>query len=322
MTDDEPREKQPITPTGAQDPTGTGAAVRELVGPPSPWRTSNRLGWVAAVALLTVAGVTGVVLASGASSSGSAVPPSGAAATVNTREQAVPVPAPIPVTEIELAALPQATTYGTVPDAPQDPAPGAVPSGRLVRPNATVPVYAAPGGKPIAALPALQLVSDTAVPIVAEQPGWAQVLLPVRPNGSTGWVHLDDPRIVLSRTPYRIVVERAVFVLTLFAGDRPVGQWNVGVGRPDAVTPAGRTFLLASVRETAEPRFSDIVLPLGFHSATFETYGGGPGVVGIHGWPTADVFGVPSSDGCIRVPSDALQTISSTAHVGAAVLIK
>ena len=46
-----------------------------------------------------------------------------------------------------------------------------------------------------------------------------------------------------------------------------------------------------------------MILPLGAHSPTLDTFGGGPGTVAIHTWPTDDVYGTESSDGCIRVPS-------------------
>ena len=222
---------------------------------------------------------------------------------------AEPVTAPRPVSDAELAALPQATTFATVPDAPRDDAPVAVPSGRIVQPRSTVPVYVAPGDRAIAVLPATQLVSDTSVPVVEERPGWVRVLLPVRPNGSTGWLYLDDPRIDLSRTPYRIVVDRASFTLTLFENDHERQRWKVGVGKPNSVTPTGRTFLLASIKDT-QSSFSPIILPLGFHSDTYTSYGGGPGTVGIHTWPTPDVYGTASSDGCVRVPPDALSVLS------------
>ena len=45
-------------------------------------------------------------------------------------------------------------------------------------------------------------------------------------------------------------------------------------------------------------------------SPTHDTFGGGPGTVAIHTWPTDDVYGTATSDGCIRVPADALDQLS------------
>ena len=67
---------------------------------------------------------------------------------------------------------------------------------------------------------------------------------------------------------------------------------------------------MASIEETVT-RFSPIILPLGAHSETFNSYGGGPGTVALHGWPNASVFGKDASDGCVRVPDEALRMLSS-----------
>ncbi len=53
-----------------------------------------------------------------------------------------------------------------------------------------------------------------------------------------------------------------------------------------------------------------MILPLGTHSPTLDSYGGGPGTVAIHTWPTDEGFGEAVSDGCIRVPADALDTLT------------
>lgn len=232
----------------------------------------------------------------------------------------VPVIAPRPVDAVALAALPQATTFGSAPNAPRDPAPDQPSTGRVVHPADTVPVFASPGREPVAAVPPRQLSSDTWLPVLAEQPGWALVGLPLRPNGSAAWMHLDNPVVTVASTPFLVTVDRAAFELTLTDGGREVGRWKVGIGKPQAVTPAGRTFLLASIRDT-QPTFSSIVLPLGAHSDTYETYGGGPGTAALHTWPTADVYGTASSDGCVRVPPDALQVLTDV-PLGTTVLIK
>lgn len=229
------------------------------------------------------------------------------------------VTAPREVTDDRLAHLPEATTFGALKRAPRDPDPHAAPAGRLVHPRRAVPVYSKPGGRAIAALPPHQLKSDTWLPIIAERPGWVRVLLPSRPNQSTGWLYADR-RLRFARTPYRITVERAAFQMTLFRDDAPIAGWTVGVGKPGAVTPAGRTFVLASIRESKET-FSPIVLPLGAHSDTYRSYGGGPGTIGIHTWPTSTVYGTASSDGCIRVPEDVLEVLSTTVPLGTPVLI-
>jgi lipoprotein-anchoring transpeptidase ErfK/SrfK len=60
----------------------------------------------------------------------------------------------------------------------------------------------------------------------------------------------------------------------------------------------------------ALPTYSPLILPLGLHSNTLDTFGGGPGTVGLHGWPDPAVFGHAVSHGCVRVPADALRVLS------------
>lgn len=290
-----------------------------LVGPPAGGRWTTL--WLGIALLVFV--TAGIVLASAGPSTAPTVAPRTLAAqpqiaAPTTGEQVV---APRSVDAAALAALPPATTHGTVPDAPLDLAPDVVPSGRLVKPTAVLPVYLAPGERAIAAAPARQWAGETRLPVIAEQPGWAQVLLPVRPQGATGWVYLDDPRVELERTTVRLEVNRAAFTLAVFDGEQQLGRWTVGIGKPEAPTPAGRTFVLDNLVPD-EPRYSPVVLPLGTHSPTHTSYGGGPGTVGMHGWPTGEVFGQRSSDGCIRVPPDALQVLSTRVPLGSPVLIR
>jgi hypothetical protein len=225
------------------------------------------------------------------------------------------------VSAATLARLPRATTFTTLAGAPRDPHPQRTPDGVLVHPKRTLPLYDKPGGRPFAALPTRQLGGPTWIPIIDTRPGWVQVLLPSRPNGASAWLPRHAADLRTAQSPYRIVVDRDNYTLVAFISWVPVGIWKIGIGKPDAPTPPGRTFILAALRDP-KPTFSKVILPLGAHSTTHTTYGGGPGTVGIHTWPTRDVYGQASSDGCIRVPPDALTNISTTVPIGTPVLIR
>ncbi|SFQ30452.1 L,D-transpeptidase catalytic domain [Amycolatopsis rubida] len=286
--------------------------------PPRP-AGRGRVRILALLVLAAAAALTAVAVASRADTPAPNAP--NAAAAADTAAEADQVVAPAAVTDAQLAALPQETTFADLPTAPKDPAPGQQPDGLVLHPRTAVPLYSKPGAAAIAALPPTQLGSDTWVPVIGEQPGWALVLLPGRPNGSTAWLYRDDPRVDEARTPYVLRVDRAAYRLELVKDGATVRTWTVGVGKPVSPTPAGRAFVLASIRDT-KPTFSPIVLPLSVHSDTYTTYGGGPGTVGVHGWPTDGVYGKSSSDGCIRVPPDALNILSSDVPLGTPVLIR
>ncbi|GAB2992319.1 hypothetical protein GCM10027184_53120 [Saccharothrix stipae] len=230
-------------------------------------------------------------------------------------------PRPRPVSEEQLVLLPQADTFTEVPDAPRDSAPEQVPDGTVAHPTRTVAAYASPGGDPVAAVPSTQLIGveparaqvDTWLPILEPRSNWVMVALPSRPNNRVAWLYLG-PDIMLATTPHLVTVDRARYSLTLHQDDREIGRWTVGIGARNSVTPQGRTFVIATTRDPTAT-YTPVPLALGAHSDTHTTYGGRPGTIAVHGWPDPGVFGAAGSNGCIRVPADALHTLT-TLHDG------
>jgi lipoprotein-anchoring transpeptidase ErfK/SrfK len=218
---------------------------------------------------------------------------------------------PVSVSAAQAAKLPQATTYATIPAAPADPSRFAATSGLVVHPLAAQIVYTKPGGPAVAMLPVTELGGPTWVPVVQNGPGWDEVLLPSRPNHITGWIYTAgaDPKLQTARTSYLLRVNLSARRLSVYDGGRLLGAWTVAIGAKGTPTPTGRTFLLALLAPP-QPTYSPLILPLGFHSNAWTTFGGGPGTVGIHGWPDTSVFGHAVSNGCLRVPAAALQLIS------------
>ena len=236
--------------------------------------------------------------------------------------QPATVPAPVSVSAAELAKLPQATTFTTIPAVPLDQDPFAVTDGTVVRPLTPQVVYTAPGKQPIAVLPTTELGAPTWVPVVQTSPGWDRVLLPSRPNRATGWIFTDGTagaQLEIRHSAYVIRIEVAARRLSVDEGEGSVGTWTVAVGAPATPTPSGRTFLLALLAPP-QPTYSPLILPLGAHSNAFSTFGGGPGTVGLHGWPDPSVFGHAISNGCVRVPATALHVLSGI-PLGTLVLI-
>ncbi|MGW1681675.1 L,D-transpeptidase [Saccharopolyspora sp. NPDC002376] len=201
------------------------------------------------------------------------------------------------------------STFTEFPTAPKDPAPDRETSGVVLHVKQDIALHHDPDGAVFAKLPASQLENPTWVPIIAERGPWAQVLLPSRPNGTTGWIRTDGP-VERARTPYVVDVDIDGRRLVVRKDGAPIGEWVVGVGATKSPTPRGRTYIMAAIEETVT-KFSPIILPLGTHSNTYSTYGGGPGTVALHGWPDSSVFGQASSDGCIRVPADALHLLTT-----------
>jgi L,D-transpeptidase catalytic domain len=265
----------------------------------------------AAHPVMRAAGLALVLIVSGcgAARAPPAAPPSASAHLVR----------PVYLSPAQIARLPVATTFGRLPRAPRDPDPFEPEMGLVLHPTATRVIYARPGGAAVAALPTTQLGSPTWIPVVQSQRGWDRVLLPSRPNRSTGWIYLGGGGIQVDSDAYRIEVNLASDRLTVSDGRRRLGSWAVAVGAAGTPTPTGRTFLLASVAPV-HPTYSPLILPLGLHSKALGTFDGGPGTVGLHGWPDPAVFGHAVSHGCVRVPAAALRVLSQV-PMGSSVMI-
>ncbi|MGI5127043.1 L,D-transpeptidase family protein [Pseudonocardia sp. CA-107938] len=274
----------------------TETDVPETTPPTVPTRMVHR---VALGAFVTVVGiVAGLALGSPARPGGTDADP--------VLDAAIAVAGVDPAT----AVLPLSTTRTTVDGAPVDQTPWNATDGLVVHPIRETPIHETPDGKPLARLPRTMLgdAGDTWLPVIDQQPGWVRVLLPSKPNGSTGWIRAAD--VEDARTPFVINVRLGQKKVQLLKDGRVTDTWTVGIGKPSAPTPVGRTFLLGAFTDPNQ-QFSPVILPLGTHSATLDTFGGGPGTVAIHTWPTADVFGTGSSDGCIRVPAAALTKLTA-----------
>jgi lipoprotein-anchoring transpeptidase ErfK/SrfK len=154
---------------------------------------------------------------------------------------------------------------------------------------------------------------------VETKPAWQRILLPSRPNHTAGWIATTGGKLQTAHSSYVVKVDTSARRLTLLKSGQKLGTWSVAVGAAKTPTPTGRTFVLASLAPS-QATYSPLILPVGAHSDTLDTFGGGPGTVALHGWPQKSVFGKAVTHGCVRVPSDALTQLSKI-PLGTPVLI-
>lgn len=133
--------------------------------------------------------------------------------------------------------------------------------------------------------------------------GWHRVLLPVRPNGATGWVKGNEVR--LTRHNYRILVELDEFRLTAFDHEVPFFEATVGVAAENTPTPGGRYY----ITELIQPLYPNSIYGafaygLSGYSEVLEEFAGGPGQLGLHGTNDPETLGTRVSSGCIRLHND------------------
>lgn len=134
-------------------------------------------------------------------------------------------------------------------------------------------------------------------------PDWHQVLLPVRPNGSLGWVRNSD--VTLAAHNYRIKVDLADFRMRVLERNVTIFDTVAGVAANNSPTPGGTYYLTELLAPTIpDSVYGSFAYGLSGFSDTFETFNGGPGQLGIHGTNSPESLGTPVSAGCIRLHND------------------
>lgn len=195
-----------------------------------------------------------------------------------------------PVVTAPAEPAPDEATHATVATATGDPVEifdeaGAPQAARVLRAEEVVSV---PGQIPVTFL------------VDEAQGDWLRVHLPVRPNGSTGWIRTSD--VTLTRTDLRVEVRLSAFRLLVHRGGEVVFEAPIGVGREDVPTPGGVYY----IKELLQPPipggvYGAYAYGLSGFSPVLEEFAGGDGVIGIHGTNEPDSIGTEASHGCIRM---------------------
>jgi len=208
------------------------------------------------------------------------------------------------------------------------PAPAPAPTGGVISAVATakgsaVSVFKAPDATwPAHILSSPQPDGSALVLLVQEQrPGWFKVLLPIRPNGSTGWIRAAD--VTIATHNFRITVQVSAHKLTVWKGDEVFLEDTVGVGAPRTPTTLGR-FYTTGLFETAQtqPMFGPYAYPLSGYSEVLFDYAGGEGQMGIHGTDDPSSLGRNVSHGCVRMSNAAITKLAKVLPVGVPVDIQ
>ncbi|MEV0417762.1 L,D-transpeptidase [Streptosporangium canum] len=150
---------------------------------------------------------------------------------------------------------------------------------------------------------------------------WLRVLLPIRPNGSTGWIRAGD--VTLARTTHRVEVDPARFRFTVYDGARVLRTGKVATGRDGTPTPPGRYFFTELVRPP-DPRgpYGAYAFGLSGFSPTLKSFAGGPGQLAIHGTDDAAALGTRVSHGCVRVGNADITWMAENLAIGTPVVVK
>ncbi|HKY48446.1 MAG TPA: L,D-transpeptidase [Acidimicrobiia bacterium] len=150
--------------------------------------------------------------------------------------------------------------------------------------------------------------------------GWVEVSLPIRPNGSTGWVRAGA--LDLDVIDYAIFVDLSDRRLRLERGEEVVLDTAVAIGSPHNPTPTG-SYFVTDIVELTDPGgpWGPFALGLSAFSDTITEFNGGNGIIGIHGTNRPASIGEPVSLGCVRVPNEIAAQLAELVKLGTPVEI-
>lgn len=152
------------------------------------------------------------------------------------------------------------------------------------------------------------VVGDASSEATPVAPGWYEIALPTRPNGSTAWVPVGS--VKLTRTPYRIFVDLGGRTLRVEDDGAGVYAAEIAIGTDENPTPTNGTYVTELI-QSIEPdgAYGPYAFGLAMHSDTLTEFAGGPGQVGIHGTNRPDLIGQAVSSGCVRLSNESVEDL-------------
>jgi lipoprotein-anchoring transpeptidase ErfK/SrfK len=149
---------------------------------------------------------------------------------------------------------------------------------------------------------------------------WLQVLLPGRPNSSTGWIAQNGTRRLL--TEWHLVVNLGARKVSVYREGRIVRTFRAVVGKPSTPTPQGQFFVEETLRMSSGEPGGPFALALSARSNALQEFEGGPGQIAMHGRDNlGGTLGSAESHGCVRLASAAIEWLSTRISAGIPVTI-
>jgi lipoprotein-anchoring transpeptidase ErfK/SrfK len=186
---------------------------------------------------------------------------------------------------------------------------------------------------PTASSPQIALVSDrrpitgerTTLPVIGHATAtdgmsWLRVMLPGRPDGSTGWIAKAGTRLLV--TGWRVSVDLGARRVTVYRDGHRVGAFQAVVGKPSTPTPTGHFFVEETVEMQPGEADGPFALALSARSNVLQEFEGGPGQIAIHGREgLGGTLGRAESHGCIRLATASIDWLAARIGPGTPVTI-
>ena len=166
---------------------------------------------------------------------------------------------------------------------------------------------------------------QTTLPVTGQSTGpggtrWLHVMLPGRPDGSTGWIVQNGTRAIV--TGWRILVDLTARSVRVYRDGRPVRTFQAVVGKPSTPTPIGQFFVEETVQMQAGQAGGPFALALSARSNVLQEFEGGPGQIAIHGRDNlGGTLGAAESHGCVRLDTASIDWLAARIGPGTPVRI-
>jgi len=147
---------------------------------------------------------------------------------------------------------------------------------------------------------------------------WYRISVPMRPNGTYGWIPAAD--VDLHLTTSQIVIDRGRRTIDVYRNARHVLHAKVAVGSPGRETPLGHYYVAATFDHPEDPVLGVYAIETSAYSKLTDWPGGG--IVGIHGTDQPWLLGQAVSHGCVRVSNQTALRLKRLAPLGTPIFIK
>ena len=172
-------------------------------------------------------------------------------------------------------------------------------------------------------VPWTTILGTVTVLTVVDQPSddWIEVMLPIRPNGSTGFVRTAD--VEMYAVGGKILIDLSDRQLTYILDGNEIISTTIAIGSSDNPTPTGTFFVTDNVTlANPDSPWGPYALGLSARSETIFEYNGGDGIIGIHGTSNASSIGDAASLGCVRLPNELITLLHGMVPIGTPVEIR
>jgi hypothetical protein len=151
---------------------------------------------------------------------------------------------------------------------------------------------------------------------------WLEVLLPRRPNGSSGWIRHDQVKI--RPLSHAVEIDLSSRTASLLRDHRKVRTWRVGIGTAGTPTPTGRFYVTVKLRppQISAAAYGAWALGLSGYSEVHRSFGTGDGQIALHGTYKPWLLGRPVSNGCVRMDNETITMLAETLPLGTPVIIR